>query len=303
MRSLAIGDIHHYASPYLNGIRDGLARLGIPHWEIDIRRPASAIARDIEETKPAIIWTHMLLWPPTGSPRVDELVEIMERAARAGSRIVIHDGDCKERTRHPHAIGSWCSLALCNHTYDRDAWKVPTLRWPYFAPVQEHIAPASPTWACPLFFAGTLGSGPVYAARSALLDGIRARGIAIRTPTAADGNTLAHTPTIAASAEAVLGFGRPDARGWTDTRVFQYPGAGGVLLHDDVQGWLEPWRHFVPYQSGNPDSVLDALERLSALPAVEKRQIRERAFAYVQLHHSSVARVQQVLESLNLSAA
>ncbi len=303
MKSVMLGDCLHYASPYMRGVADASHRLGIAHYEVSIRQPLELLGKVLDSVKPDLIWTHMLLWPPAGSPEVAELVALMEREARRGTRIVIHDGDCKAPTRHPHDLSAWCSLALVNHAHDRSAWKVPVLRWPYFAAYQERIADPDPAWRCQLFFAGSLGADAVYAARTRLIEGLRSRGVILRTPTALDGNTLAKTPAIAASADAVLGFGRPDAPGWLDTRVFQYPGAGGILLHDDVGGYLEPWVHFVPYRSGNPDSVLETLGRLARMPAAGRQALRTTAFAHVQRHHNSIARVKQVLAELELPCA
>jgi hypothetical protein len=82
--------------------------------------------------------------------------------------------------------------------------------------------------------------------------------------------------------------------------VFQYPGAGAILLHDDVAGILEPDVHYLPYRSGEASSVLEALQRAQALPEEEQWALRERAFRFVQEKHSSVARVRQVLDALGL---
>jgi hypothetical protein len=226
----------------------------------------------------------------------------MERAARRGARVVLHDGDYKEPTRHPEDISKWCSVALCNHEFDRSAWRTPRLRWPYFAMAQAEIKPPSQRWRCELWFAGKLDRGPVYAERTALVEKLMSAGMRVRVPTAAEGNTLRFTADIASSADAVLGFGRPGALGWVDTRVFQYPGAGGILVHDDVAGFLEPWVHYVPYKSGDASSVAEALAVLKSKPAAERRAMRERTFAHVQEKHSSVARVKQVLRLLGLAA-
>jgi len=301
MRSLMLGDCDRYVSPYMRGVKQAMRLLGHQHEEISIRSPAKVIEQRIRLWQPQIVWTHMLLWPPTGSPPVAELVAIVERAEKRGAAVVIHDGDAKQSTRYPHDIGDWCSLALVNHAYDRSAWGVPTLRWPYFAMAQSEIAAPVDALRCELFFAGTIGAEPVYAARSALLDALRTAGAQLRMPKPGD-NTLDRTAEIAASAEAVLGFGRPMIPGWVDTRVFQYPGAGAVLLHDDVQGYLEPWVHFVPYRSGDAASVVDALARMHALPESERRSMRRRAFDFVQERHSSVARVRQVLHQLELAS-
>lgn len=299
MRSLMLGDCHHYASPYMRGVAQAMAILGHPHLEVSLRQPAEVIEAHVDDWHPDIVWTHMLMWPPPGSPPVAELLRIVRGAAWRGASVVIHDGDAKAATRYPHNIGDWCELALVNHGYDRSAWGVPTLRWPYFAPVQEEIAKPVDELRCELFFAGTFG-GALYSARTELLEEVRRRGVDLRTPAAGD-NTLARTAVLAASADAVLGFGRPEVPGWVDTRVFQYPGAGGILLHDDVQGYLEPWVHYVPYDSGNPDSILDALSRLRRLSESDRGEMRARAFAHVQEHHSAVARARQVLDALELA--
>lgn len=300
LRSLMIGDCHHYQSPYMIGVDGACKRLGIDHRQVSIRSPIDKIARVIDQHKPDLIWTHMLLWAPDGSPSVGDLVSLMERAAKT-ARIVLHDGDYKERCRHPHNLSSWCSLALTNHEFDRSAWRIPTLKWPYFAFDQDQISDPDPKWACGLFFAGTVGKGEVYAKRSVLLERLRKLGVGLRMPSQADGNTLLKTPVIAASAEAVLGFGRPDVKGWVDTRVFQYPGAGAILLHDDAGGYLEPWEHFVPYQSGSAESVAEAMRRIRGMSGQERRALRERAFSFVQERHSGVARVKQVLAALGLA--
>jgi hypothetical protein len=288
-----LGDVDHYQSPYMLGVKAAMTQLGYAHAEVSLRQSARTIRQRVELFQPDVLWTHMLLWPPMGSPTVNELIEIVSAAARRGSRVLVHDGDAKRPNRYPRSIASWCSLALVNHAYDRAAWGVPTLRWPYFAAMQRAIAQPVANLRCQLFFAGTVGGG-MYSARSRLLAEIQARGVALRFP-AAGANTIGLTPEIAASADAVLGFGRPDVPGWVDTRVFQYPGAGGILLHDDVQGYLEPWVHFVPYASGSAESVVDALDKLRALSDAKRLAIRRRAFEYVQARHSALARVSEVL--------
>lgn len=300
MRSLMIGDCDHYASPYMRGVAQAMRLVGYEHTEVSIRLPALLIEQRVRLWCPDVIWTHMLLWPPPGSPPVADLVAIVEGAVKRGARVLVHDGDAKQPTRYPHDLSSWCALALVNHSYDRSAWRVPTLRWPYFAPVQDAIAEPVDELRCGLFFAGSFG-GALYAARAALLTAIGDRGVDVRVP-AAGMNTLDRTPAIAASARAVLGFGRPEVPGWVDTRVFQYPGAGGILLHDDVQGYLEPWDHFVPYKSGSAESVIDALAQLRLLTATETLALRQRAFTHVQQQHSSVARVRQALAALEVAA-
>lgn len=299
LRSVMLGDCDHYLSPYIFGVQQAMARLGHWHSQISIRQPVGVIEQRIADVHPDVLWTHMLLWAPGGAPSTPELLQVVERAARRGARVVIHDGDYKPATRHPHDLSRWCALALCNHRFDRSAWKVPVLHWPYFAFAQDRIADAVPALRCPLFFAGTVGREPVYAARTAFLEELRRAGVRVRIPEGH--NTLFRTAEVAASADAVLGFGRPGNSGWLDTRIFQYISAGGILLHDDVGGYFEPWVHYVPYESGSPASVVDALDKLAAMDESKRMEIRRRGFEHGQANHSCVVRVSQVLRELGLS--
>lgn len=301
LRSLLIGDCDYYFSPYIFGVAQACGRLGVWHSQISIRAPKDVIWQRIADVRPDVLWTHMFLWAPAGSPKVDDLVSMAEKAHRKlGVHVIIHDGDYKDRIRHPVDLSAWCSVALCNHQFDRSVWGVPTIHWPYFAFMQERIADPDPAMDCDIWFAGTIGMGPVYEARTKLIEAVRRVGMDVRMPKEHEGNTLLRTAEIAASAGTVLGFGRPGVAGWVDTRVFQYPGAGGILLHDDVGGFLEPWVHYAPYESGNANSVVGAARRVRALPLYEQRRMRNNAFAYVQGNHSSVSRVKQVLQFLEL---
>lgn len=299
LRSLGIGDFDLYFSPYNHGVAQGMWRLGHWHSQVNIRQSKEVIRQRLIDVQPHILWTHMYLWPPQGSPPVPWLIELALEAKRKwGTKVVLHDGDYKEKTRHAEDLSSWCAVALCNHDFDRSAWKIPKLHWPYFCFAQDRIMPVAKRSAG-LFFAGTVANDQTYSARTHLLDDVRARGVplTIVQPSTNDGNTLFRTAEVASSSEAVLGFGRPGVRGWIDTRVFQYPGAGAILLHDEAHA-LEPWVHYAPYISGSAESVADAYKRVLALPPGENMAMRERAFKFVQEKHSSVARVKEVLDFL-----
>lgn len=111
-------------------------------------------------------------------------------------------------------------------------------------------------------------------------------------PGGGDVNNRMLVADVAPSATAILGFARPEVAGWADTRVFQYPGAGGVLVHDDADEFLEPDVHYLKFdRARGVDSVIECVERAKA----EGPAIRERAFAHVQKHHTWVNRVEDAL--------
>lgn len=296
LRSVMIGDVDFYPSEFIFGVGQGMTLLGHWHTTVNIRQPLGIVEKKLQEIQPDVIWGHMLLWAPGGPAVTLSLLSICQYWKDRGTRVVIHDGDARAEGRFQQDITSAVDIALCNHTAPREAWGIPTYRWPYFAFYQHAMAEPVPELVCDLAFAGRRG-GAMYAKRDALVAALHAKfGPRFREfPTEEIRHTLFRTPDLAMSAGAVLGFGRPDAPGWTDVRVFQYPGAGGVLLHDDVQGFLEPWVHYVPYEAGSADSVVDAFVRSRAFTA-----IRRDAFRYVQDHHSSIPRVRQALEWLDL---
>lgn len=299
LRSVLIGDTDHYFSPYIFGVAQACSMLGIWHSQVSIRLPAVDIARRVADVQPHLIWTHMLLWPPGGT-KTAQLAEICRAQKKQGAYVFIHDGDAKERVRFAEDISDFVTLALCNHRFDRSPWKVPTLHWPYAAFVQNSLADMHEEFACDVAFAGTISSGPTYNQRSALVDAVKAKGVNLKVfDGKGGGNTMLQTPAMAASATSVLGFGRPDMKGWVDTRVFQYPGAGSILLHDDVQGYLEPWAHYAPYTSGNADSIIEAVERIKMMSPAEQQLFRLRAMAYTQEKHSWKARVKEAIQCVS----
>ncbi len=308
LRSLMLGDCDFYLSPYIHGVAAASGRLGILHSQVNIRAGLDVILKRVQDVQPHLLWTHMLMWAPQGSPPTPALLQVCRMARqRYGTRVVIHDGDLKEATRHPVDISDAVDLALLNHHHDRSAWQVPTLYWPYACFTQDGLAFARDTLRCGMAFAGQVGVG-IYAGRSGFVNALSKHPeVGLRVFDGGEGNTLLWTADVAASAGTVLGYGRPGS-GWVDNRVFQYPGAGAILLHDDVpEGTgMEPWTgemgrgHYVPYESDSVASILDALARLRAASSGDRTALRWRAFQHGQKHHSYTARVKQVLGALKL---
>lgn len=304
LRSVLIGDVDFYPSELVFGVNQALTLAGHWHSTVNIRQDIGTIARRVAQMSPDVIFGHMLLWPPGGGrlgAPVEALLDLCADWRRRGARVLLHDGDARPGTRRPEDISDAVDLALCNHTADRSAWKIPQLRWPYFAFHQRAIADLVPALACDLAFAGRMADGPMYGARTRLVEELQRRlGPRMRRyPSAEMSHTLFQTPALAASAGAVLGYGRPDLPGWTDVRVFQYPGAGGVLLHDDAEEFLVPGRHYISYVADSAASILEALDRIRAYPH-RVAELRRRAFAHVQAEHSATVRVRAALAAVDL---
>lgn len=302
LRSLLIGDVDHYPSEFAFGVQQAMTRAGHWHSAVSIRNDIGVIAKRAQEVQPDVIWGHMLMWPPRVGAQAPDLLELCVAWRRRGAHVFIHDGDARTETRFPTDISPAVNVALCNHRADRGAWKVEQLHWPYFAFDQDQLAEPSLDFRCDLAFAGRLDGGGLYADRTRLVLALKAKlGDRMKIfPDATIPHTLYRTPELAVSAGAVLGYGRPQRSGWLDVRTFQYPGAGGILLTDDVGGLMEDGVHYFAYPAGSVDAVLAQVERLGDLSSARLLDVRHAAFEYVQAYHSATARVRQALAAVGV---
>jgi hypothetical protein len=309
LRSLLIGDVDYYPSEFAFGVNQAMTRAGHWHTAVNIRWDLGVIRKRLEEMRPDVVWGHMLLWPPgpTEVERMTKRADLLNLLADAredwGTKVFIHDGDARVETRCPYDVSPAIDLALCNHTADRSVWKVPQLHWPYFAFDQAAIADPDPAWACDLLFAGRLDVTPLYRPRTELVLKLQHRlGPRMKVlPNELIKHTLYSTAVLAASAKAVLGYGRPGRNGWLDVRVFQYPGAGAYLLHDDVGDYLQDGIHYRKYPSGDVDAICAIVDGLDSDQVGVTALTRAVAFQYVQAHHSATVRVREALAAVELT--
>jgi hypothetical protein len=293
-----------YLSSYVLGVAQAMGQLGHWHREVSVLDHVDRVSRQLEEMRPDVIWTHTVPWVPRESSApgwvwLNKLAEWRKR----GTRTLLHDGDPRSTTRHPYAVKGSIDLALCNHTMPRAEWQIPTLRWPYAAMSQSEMAEPVDALRCELLFAGIVRKDEdLYSPRTDLLAHLREKlgdHLTVRTGGV---NDRMQAADVAASARAVFGLGRPNVPGWVDTRVFQYPGAGGVLVHDDAGGFLEPGVHFVAFEQHEAiDKTVASIVEAFIRAREQGPEIRERAFAHVQAHHTWRHRVEQVLGALGLS--
>jgi len=300
LRSVMLGN-PSYLSAYALGVGQAMSMLGHWHRPVSLLDDFDRVVRQLEEMRPDVIWTHMVPWVPREAPVSGWVyLDLLAQWRKRGARVLLHDGDPRSSTRHPHQMTASFDLGLCNHSLERAEWKIPVRRWPYAAMTQVEIGDPVEALRCELLFAGIVRKDDsLYSPRTDVLGVLRDRigdRLTVRTGSVNDRMQVAD---IAPSARAVLGLGRPEVPGWVDTRVFQYPGAGGVLLHDDAGGFLEPGVHFVKFERGGDATataanVLEAFDRA----APDEQRIREQAFEYVQSRHTWFHRVLEALAAV-----
>lgn len=291
-----------YLSAYVLGVAQAMGQLGHWHREISVWDDADRLARQLDEMRPDAIWTHTVPWVPRGSPSPGWLLlDLLTAQRKRGARVLLHDGDPRTATRFARDLSASVDAALCNHSMPRAEWKIPAHRWPYAAMAQREIADPVAALRCNLLFAGIVrADGELYAGRSEVLGILRHRLGDLFTVRTGSVNDRMQSADVAASAEAVLGFGRPEVPGWTDTRVFQYPGAGGILIHDDAAEFLPPGT-FVRYECG-ADAAATAEAIIQATWEIPScGEMRARAFAHVQAHHTWKHRVEAALAIVGIT--
>lgn len=284
-----------YLSVYALGVAQAMGQLGHWHRTVSIFDELPDIVRQLAELSPDVIWTHMALWPPPGARTASELSEACAIWKRKGSLVFLHDGDPRDRDLTATDVAGSFTHALINRTVDVATWPIECVRWPYAAMSQAQIGEPVSEWSCELLFAGHLRRDPLYGDRTELVYKLQhalSGGMIVVCPSIGAANNRMLVADVAASAGAVLGFARPEVPGWIDTRVFQYPGAGGVLIHDDAGSFLAPGVHYLPFDREDAvESVLRAVEEAKTKgPA-----IRRAAFDHIQSHHTWRHRVSEAL--------
>lgn len=294
LRSVFLGN-PRYLSVYALGVAQAMGAMGAWHRYVSLFDDVDSVKKQFDEMCPDVVWTHMALWPPNGALSVDEILGILSYWKRRGTAIYLHDGDPRERNTHPAASSAF-SIALVNRTVVNDSYQgIIAVRWPYAAMAQKNIGEPRTEWACDLLFAGLDRDDDLYGTRTRLVRELQKElGVRMRvvSPGGGDVNNRMLVADVAPSVGAVLGYARPDVKGWIDTRCVQYPGAGGLLIHDDAGELLEPNVHYLQFDRAKAvESVLWCVDRAKK----EGAAIRERAFAHIQANHTWAHRVEQAL--------
>lgn len=293
-----------YLSSYVLGVAQAMGQLGHWHREVSVLDELDRLARQFDEMRPDVIWTHTVPWVPRAAPSPGwALLDLLATWRSRGARVLLHDGDPRTATRYPHDLSASFDVALCNHALPRNEWRVPAARWPYAAMAQRKIGAPVDGLRCGLLFAGIVRKDDsLYSPRSEVLGLVRERlgdRLAVRTGAV---NDRMQAADVAASARAVLGFGRQEVPGWVDTRVFQYPGAGGVLLHDDAGEFLVAGGHYVRFERcASPADTAAAICEAYAKVGHEENEMRHRAFEHVQGAHTWRHRVEAALPLVGLA--
>jgi hypothetical protein len=284
-----------YLSAYVMGVAQAMAQLGHWHRDVSVLDDLDRVARQLEEMRPDVIWTHTIPWVPREAParRAGCSSNLLADWRKRGARVLLHDGDPRVTTRHPYSCrraSTWRSaitacrarvegpggaLALRRDGAARDRRAVDALR-------------------CGLLFAGIVRKDDgLYSPRTDLLGVLREKlgeRMTIRTGGVNDRMQVAD---VAARRSAVLGFGRPEVPGWVDTRVFQYPApAASSCTMTRPSSWRRACTTSTSIAASTPRTPRSASRRARAGGA-RPPEMRAAPFEHVQAHHTWRHRVER----------
>lgn len=303
-KELRISLLGHLTYP--SGLNFGLVnaapRLGHYIMPVDINLPAGYIHKALNSLQPHIIICHMAMWPPdTAQITVEEILKMLSEWRALGTKVLIQDGDPRGRQRYPYDVSKCFDLALVNRDPSPSEWNIHQLKFHYAAiPQKERIKTPNPTFQCDVGFVGYTSKSGIYEERTKLIELIEAKpaGLVMKQfPKHSGGvNTLYLVPEMAASAGCLIGWGRPECQGWVDARVYETAGAGGIIIHDDVQGVI-PEGLYLPCTRGDYDSTMAAALWVKTHPQ-EVETMRDKVFHYMQEHHSWENRLSHLVDYL-----
>lgn len=287
------------------GVMEGSILNGAWFRPVPIQNSLTEIQEFLRFVKPDMILSHMIFGQPYHP--YERMYEILKQIKREfGTRLIYHAGDARTEPRKPQPIDDLVDMALCNHnllTEYENYWKVPCIHWPYGCLQQGVPAEKNNAFKRDWIFTGGTGNNKHHSHRAEIIQKLKHRKVDILVLPEDDKkiiNTMYFTPEIASSAKAILG----SQMGTTiplyqDVRPFQYIGAGALYFHDrhpNMDFFFEPGKHYVPYERGNIDNLLQQWKHYVVDHPREGEKIRRHGFQFCQTFHSVKERMKMVID-------
>lgn len=307
-RVVGLGDYHNYLSYFTYGIAEGAIRCGAWFRPVPLfGQSLGSVFDQIDFFKPHVIVAHMIFnRQPHNIGHVFEMLRNCRR--KFGCKILYHAGDARTEPRYAGDVSDFLDGALVNHGLLEKfsgIWKIPCYHWPYSCLYQKDIADKHPLYVCDISFTGMLSNsqGHVHNERTLfirkLIEKLRSKVKVF--PNNETGNTRFQTAEMASSAKVILGVGMAEHIPlYLDVRPFQYIGAGAIYFHDDGSDVMEkffvPWLHYVKYKKNSVEDFIEKFKYIEQLHNDPKFKLRESAFSFCQMYHSTKERFQFILD-------
>ena len=290
---------------FVKTFKEGLLLNGNMVHLIDYRTtpPARAYER-MAQIKPDVCFTHL-----TFHNQIYPMNQVMNMFADArknfGVKIVHVIMDAREEPRYAGDISQAFDCALLSQTKNlekfQNYWKIPVYFFSYCSLTYNKMA--SPCgnlqFADPVF----TGNPHAHEDRVAFLTELQHRMHIQTFVTQSKGDLRHRTPELSSSAWAILGLCTGyDIDGYIDVRPFQYMGAGAVMITRRFKGMdnVIPPDLYFPFDGYTPDDAEFVRECYKQKCYYNGNgKMREKAFKYIQQHHSSKVRLLDIMEAVN----
>lgn len=246
--------------------------------------------------KPRIVLTHMTFH---GFHDIPKLLQLFRDYKKSFKTKIIHTlGDARKIPRYEKDISGSFDFALINQKQYinkfQKYWKIPVFFWPYSSLIYNKIANPIPelSFKIPVF----TGSPEMHQDRKKFINDL-SKLIPIKIiKTNSKEDLRNRTRELSASAKCILGLCTGyDIGGYIDVRPFQYLGSGAFMIMRKFK-WMDniiPEDLYISFDSyDNPQVVFDLWKKYKKM---DTKNIREKAFKFIQENHSSKIRMGQVL--------
>lgn len=305
LRIVGLGDYAGYYSYFTYGILEGAIRCGAWFRPIHLFQELNQVKEQIDFFKPHIILAHCI-FNRRPHRREDVFQLLVDVKKRWGTKVYYHMGDARSEARYPHDVSTFLDGALVNnlelHKWS-DTWHIPCIHWPYMALYQKEILEADDAFKAAVVFTGSLG-GEHHEERGEFIRKLARNGVGVKVyPDDVWGNTRFLTAEVSASSGVIIGTQMGgDIHGYVDVRPWQYIGAGALFFHEkhkNISLYFEDRVHYVAF--GGVEEFMSLYMMYAQND--RGRKVREKGFAYCQSEHSTLQRMQAIIDFYNEAVA
>lgn len=251
---------------------------------------------------PDILFTHLTMHRHHDKFDIMEIFD--ELRSLIGTTIIHAMQDARPEPRYNGDISHAFDMALVAQTENIEKfqkyWKVPVYYWPYSSLTYDKMG----TYKKELDFGKPVfpGSPNSHADRTRFIRKLQSIMDIKIIQTGSHEDIRGRTLDFSASTPCVLGLctGYDNSIwGYNEVRWAQYLGAGAIMImrdYDCNKYIIPPDLYFGFDSYKDPGIVKEYWEKIKKMPDEEKNEMRQKAFNFIQTHHSSKVRMKQTIE-------
>jgi hypothetical protein len=303
MKAVLLGNTRLNYSWFILSYRQGLRQNGVQVYDVDYKSNSIAnLKKTLTDIKPDLVFTHLTFH--TSVNPIGKVLQMYRDVTKATGAKFIHTcNDARTEDRYMGDISDVIHSAFVGSLdllySGLNAWDIPVYYAPYSSLCYEKMArPVDDLrFQDPVF----TGSPTSHKDRHQFLERI-AKRVPIRVfQTQSAGDLRNRTPELSASAKCILGLCTGyDVDGYIDVRPFQYLGTGACMIMRKFKNMdaIIPPELYYPLTSYGAEGADQFIDHWNKIQKTNTTELQQRAFKYMQQHHSCKVRIQYVLEKI-----